>query len=90
MARSSPQQGGDHCSVNLVGRQWPGGRADSGSANGTAIRAIRRWASSGGANCNGPGRRSAGRSTLRNWIAVTQGKLKLGSTHETYFQDLML
>ena len=25
-----------------------------------------------------------------NWISVTQGKLKLGSTHETYFQDLML
>ena len=25
-----------------------------------------------------------------NWIAVTQGKLKLGSTHETYFQDAML
>jgi hypothetical protein len=25
-----------------------------------------------------------------NWISVTQGKLKLGSTHETYFQDAML
>ena len=25
-----------------------------------------------------------------NWIAVHQGKLKLGSTHETYFQDAML
>ncbi|MGA2065655.1 MAG: PKD domain-containing protein [Thermoguttaceae bacterium] len=25
-----------------------------------------------------------------SWIAVTQGKLKAGSTHETYFQDAML
>lgn len=25
-----------------------------------------------------------------NWIAVTQGKLKLGSTHEIYFGDVML
>jgi hypothetical protein len=25
-----------------------------------------------------------------NWIAVTQGRLKLGSTHETYQQDAML